>query len=187
MANLSDLAAATQSKPPSWIGSLDASRGFVPNPGLHPSRRRSRAGGGSRRHTEKVARSLAYDDGYAAGHAAAEAATAAEAGIAATLGLALAKLDSSAEKALRQRLAETVAQLCEQIIEPHLIDAAALERRCDDALGWFEESAAGLTLRLHPDDIALLPEATCESMVDPPGTGFVARNAPAGRARWRRA
>lgn len=159
MANLSDLVAASDPCPPSWIGTLGASRGFVPTPGLHPNPSIN-ARQPSGEDPAEVMRKAAYREGFEAGRAQAQAEYAGQASIADTLGLALARLDQAAERALRQRLTETVASLCEQMIEPHLIDGAALERRCGKALSWIEEGPEQLTLRLHPDDIALLSDAT---------------------------
>lgn len=157
MANLSDLAAASEPCPPSWIGTLGASRGFVPTPGLHPTP--SQPGSATEERVQD-APDAAFAAGYEAGFADAEAKFAAQAKVAESLGLALAKLDETASRALRHRLAESVAALCEQVIEPQLIDTSALEQRCAEALAWTEEPMDRLALRLHPDDIALLGEET---------------------------
>jgi flagellar assembly protein FliH len=98
----------------------------------------------------------AYARGEATGRAAATAEWQEKVAIAAELGRALTRFDAAARRALQLRLAETVAGLCEQVIEPHLIDPESLERRCEEALCWVDLGPDRLQLHLHPDDIALL-------------------------------
>lgn len=157
MANLSDLAASPADRPaPDWIGALGASRGFVPDPGLHSF------GNAAVPEPEDTATAEALAQAYANGEAAGRAAAAAEwetrLEIGAELGRALTRFDAAARRALQLRLAETVASLCEQVIEPHLVDCAAIESRCDEALRWVDDGPERLQLHLHPDDIALLGE-----------------------------
>ena len=78
------------------------------------------------------------------------------------LSLAFARLDVEAMLALRQRLADTVAALCEQVIEPALIDHAALAERCEALATGLGESPATCALHLHPDDVPLLAQGTID-------------------------
>lgn len=155
MANLSDLAALPVDRTAQdWIGALSASRGFVPGPGLHSHG--CPPGPEPVDTTTAEALAEAYAHGEAAGRAAATAEWQAKVAIAAELGRALTRLDAAARRALQLRLAEAVAGLCEQVIEPHLIDPDTLERRCEEALRWVDLGPGRLQLHLHPDDIALL-------------------------------
>ncbi len=152
MANLSDLAGTTPADIPAWIGRLATSRGFQ-------ARAQDAAQAKPRECAEDataIAVQAAYEQGFAEGKVAAHGAIDHETGVAGTLGLALAKLDDAAMRSIRQRLTQTVAALCEQVIEPHLTDRAAIEKRCGDALQWFDQAPSRLVLQLHPDDIALL-------------------------------
>lgn len=157
MASLSELAAFPADRPaPDWIGALSASRGFVPDPGLHSLGSAAEPEPDDTTGAEALAQ--AYADGETAGRAAATAEWKEKLEIAAELGRALTRFDGAARRALQLRLAETVAALCEQVIEPHLIDRPSLESRCNEALRWVDDGPERLQLHLHPEDIAMLGE-----------------------------
>lgn len=104
----------------------------------------------------------AYERGLAEARAEADLHRAADSAARDGLALAFARLDAEAALALRQRLADTVAALCEQVIEPALIDRAALADRCDALATRLGESAEACALHLHPDDVPLLDPAMLE-------------------------
>lgn len=103
---------------------------------------------------------IAFAEGYAAGAAEAQALAAqhAQADALAREGLALAfaKLDRELAEDLRQRLRDTVAALCEAAIAPLALDEDALMQRIARAVAMFTRADDERTIRLHPDDIALL-------------------------------
>ena len=114
----------------------------------------------------------AWAEGYAEGAATAEAQAQALADRhAASLGridLAFARLDTEHEEALRQRLHETVTALCEAAIAPLALDAEALARRAARAAAMLARADDCRTLRLHPDDIALIAARLPEGLVVEP-------------------
>ena len=164
MASLSDLLAPPAAAPavPGWIAALAPGGGFrvpdVPQP--VPPQDEIDAPDLPDPHegelAEAYARGLADARAEAAQHRSAELASRD------SLALAFARLDAEAMLALRQRLADTVAALCEQVIEPALIDRAALAERCEALASQLGESAATCTLHLHPDDVPLLAQATAD-------------------------
>jgi flagellar assembly protein FliH len=103
---------------------------------------------------------LAWQDGHAAGQteARAEAQALAEAGAAARarIELSLARLEGELGEALRQRLVDTIAALCEATLAPLALDRAALVRRVEIAAGMLARADDGKVLRLHPEDFALI-------------------------------
>ncbi|WP_379551837.1 FliH/SctL family protein [Qipengyuania sp. DGS5-3] len=157
MANLSDLAAIpiAASNSATWIEGLGASRGFIPN--ADPVQ-------DDAPNTEATALEAAYAKGYAAGLAEAEAEHAQRVEIGGSLRSALGRLDQVAERSLRQHLAQTVAQLCAQVIEPELINAAALEQRCADQVHAIGENFRELSLHIHPSDLSLLSQQIQDAM-----------------------
>ncbi|MXP30613.1 FliH/SctL family protein [Parerythrobacter jejuensis] len=110
------------------------------------------------KHEEAIAQ--AYRDGEQAGAAACAAAAQAAAKTRDALRLEFAKFDDAAIEELKRVLAETVASLCQQMIEPHLVNRKALEERCDAALSFLGEVPTRCKLHLHPDDIADIDPAT---------------------------
>lgn len=165
MANLSDLFAppAAASAVPGWIAALAPGGGFraknlprsepTPDP-VEPSVQPD---------AHELALAAAYERGLADARAAAEQQRAAETAAREGLALAFARLDAEALLALRQRLADTVAALCAEVIEPALIDRAALAERCTALASQLGESARTCALHLHPDDVPLLAPATAEA------------------------
>lgn len=165
MANLSDVLAPTGDAPvePGWIAALAPGEGFRAGamvaspllPDLHTSP------------GEPDAIEAALADAYARGARETRAAMAAEqdadAAARGQLALAFARLDAEAALALRQILAQAVASLCEQVIEPARIDHAALASRCGALAAQLGERAAACALHLHPDDVPLLAASTAES------------------------
>lgn len=105
-------------------------------------------------HDAVVADMLA--DAEARGREAALAEMANEGAARAALKLSFQKLDARLNEQLAQRLAETVAALCETALAPLALDAEALQRRCAAAAALLGDGIAEAKLRLHPDDISLL-------------------------------
>jgi flagellar assembly protein FliH len=115
---------------------------------------------------------IAFAEGYAAGIAEAKARAgelaAADAAAREGLGIALTRLDRDLAEALRQRLRDTVAALCEAAIAPLALDEDALMRRIERAVALFARTEDERVIRLHPDDIALLaPRFTADWQVVP--------------------
>ena len=102
----------------------------------------------------------AWAEGYAEGAATAEAQAQAladyHAASAGRIELAFVRLDAAQEEALRQRLHETVTALCEAAIAPLALDPEALARRAARAAAMLARADDCRTLRLHPEDIALI-------------------------------
>ncbi|MCL6252176.1 flagellar assembly protein FliH [Altererythrobacter sp. KTW20L] len=105
---------------------------------------------------EQAAIAAALAEGEARGRALAEAEFAELAEVRATLSLSMAQLDEIMQQQLAAHLAEAVAALCETALAPLVLDRAALERRCVTAAGMVGEGIIDASLRLHPDDVALL-------------------------------
>lgn len=142
----------------------------------------------------------AWRDGFAAGQAEAEAAAAlraeTDAAARARLDLSFARLDAEQTEALRDRLIETVAALCEASLAPLALDPEALAHRATTAAAMLARADDERVLRLHPDDLALVaarlpadlavePDATLERgtlRVDGAQGGV-----EDGPAHWRRA
>lgn len=103
---------------------------------------------------------LAWQDGHTAGlaeaRAEAQALAEAEAAARARIELNLARLDGELGEALRQRLVDTVAALCEATVAPLALDRAALLRRVEIAAAMLARADDDKVLRLHPDDLALV-------------------------------
>ena len=163
MANLSDLLApAAAPAVPGWIAALAPGRGFetrdlvplalTPEPPDEPDQP----------DLHQAALAEAYARGQADGQAQAVQHHVADTAAREGLALAFARLDAEATIALRQRLAEAVAALCEQVIEPALVDRAALAERCTVLATQIGESVGACALHLHPEDLPLLPDAIVE-------------------------
>lgn len=103
---------------------------------------------------------LARAEAYAQGAADARAACEAEAAQAdqrrAKLALTFQRLDGELAEQFRQRLMDTVVTLCEATLLPLALDRAALARRVERAMAMFVRADDERTIRLHPDDIALV-------------------------------
>lgn len=102
----------------------------------------------------------AWDEGYAAGEAAAGIAIArrceADAAAREGLGLSLARLDAALAETLKERLRDTVVALCEATLAPLAMDVASLERRVVRAVAMLTRAEDDRTIRLHPEDMALV-------------------------------
>lgn len=101
---------------------------------------------------------LAWANGFAAGEAQTREALDAEAEAGARrwerLEIAAARLDAAQQEALRQRLLETVAALCQAALAPLALDQERLANRITLAATLLARSDDERTLCLHPDDIA---------------------------------
>ncbi len=104
----------------------------------------------------------AWAEGHAAGlaEAMAEAAerNAADAAARAQIELALARLDSTQQEVLRQRLVDTVTALCNAALAPLAIDPVVLAERAARAAAMLARADDSAVLRLHPDDLALIAD-----------------------------
>lgn len=98
----------------------------------------------------------AFARGEAHGRSMAVADMAEEADIRSSLSLSMTQLDEAMQQQLALYLAEAVAALCETALAPLVLDRAALERRCVTAAGMVGQGITDASLRLHPDDVALL-------------------------------
>lgn len=114
----------------------------------------------------------AYAEGHAAGRAEAEAEAKANAAARAGLALSLGRLDDELGEVLARRLAQVVAALCEATMAPFAIDPASLQRRCVTAAARVGEGIIDASLRLHPDDIALLDRAFASTWHIVPDAGL---------------
>lgn len=121
----------------------------------------------------------AFAKGEAAGRAAAQAEYEAKGARQMALRQSFRALDQAALDALANELAETVIALCGQVIADYAPDPKALLTRCTKAARRLGTGATGVTLHLHPDDLALLGEGdleawTCEAdpMVERGGLRF---------------
>jgi flagellar assembly protein FliH len=142
----------------------------------------------------------AFAEGYATGladaRADADGRIAADAAAREALSLALARIDLDHVEAFAARLRETVTALCEATLSPLALDPVALAARAARAAGLFAEADGDVTIRLHPEDIALVAPAL--------GGGWTVAHDPAlergairvenaaggvedGPAEWRRA
>lgn len=103
---------------------------------------------------------LAYARGYDAGRAEAmaEAENSAVMADAARdrFALSFARMDDELAEALRQRLHETVVALCEETLHPLALDAEALAARVERAVAMFARADDERTIRLNPDDLAVV-------------------------------
>ena len=142
----------------------------------------------------------AWQEGHAQGlaeaRAEAEALAEAEAAARARIEISLGRLDGELAEALRQRLIDTVAALCEAALAPLALDRAALLRRVEAAAAMLQRAEDERVLRLHPDDLKLiakdLPQGL-EVLADPAlerGALRIETSAGGvedGPAHWRRA
>lgn len=162
MANLSDLlgAARGETAVPQWIAAMRPAGGFralaeeeieEPQPEPEPSP------------DPGAEMDAALADAYARGQADArlafEAQQADDTAGREGLTLAFSRLDNAARLALAEQLAEQVANLCSEVIEPVLIDRAALAARCTTLMDSIGDVTGQLTLHLHPDDVSLLDDS----------------------------
>lgn len=174
MANLSDLLAPPVLAPavPGWIAALAPGGGFRAEDVRQPQTSPEQSEQPDQPDPHQIALAQAYERGVADARAAAAHDRAADLAARNGLTLAFARLDAEAGLALRQRLADTVAALCEQVIEPALIDRAALAERCGKLVSRLGESVEACALHLHPDDAPLLAEATLERWAIRPDPGL---------------
>lgn len=152
MANISERAAAPSGEAPAWLAALGQRPGFIarelvcdnPSPAEH-------APDGP---DDRVAEALRL--GREEGMALAERRQREHEAARDRLSLALRRLDEAALGALRQHLVETVAQLCETAIAPHMLDRDRVAERCSRLAEAIGEAPIHCILHLHPDDAELL-------------------------------
>lgn len=160
MATLSDLAGfqplfpslAAAPAGPAWLTALSGRNGFSPD--LHFAAPAPALSDEAQQAEEAIAR--AYAAGLAEGRTMAQQDFADAAEAHGALAASLTRLDDEMQQQLALRLAETVAALCEAAMAPLTLDADALQRRCIRAAGMVGDGIIDASLRLHPDDIALL-------------------------------
>lgn len=105
---------------------------------------------------------VAFAEGFAAGSnealEAAEAAAQAAAAAREKIEFSFTRLDSELAEQLRDKLLETVTALCESVLQPMALDADALARRVETAVGMFVRADDERVVRLHPEDLALVED-----------------------------
>ncbi len=202
MANSSEWIAevgAGQPAQPDWIAALSARGGFEPKspfveaPSAHPTEP-GLAAGEQDAPEDQVAR--AFAEGEAAGRATAAAEAQDSLDRQRALRLAFRAFDQAAMDSLAAELAETVVQLCSQVIAASAIDRDDLIKRCEAASARIGETASACRLHLHPDDIELAGESALEGWLIEPdaalergsllleGSDGTVRDGP---TEWRRA
>jgi flagellar assembly protein FliH len=137
---------------PAWLSALASRGGFSADTAF--ARAADEPADPAR--VEQAALAAALAEGEARGRALAEAEFAELAEVRATLSLSLAQLDEAMQQQLAAHLAEAVAALCETALAPLVLDREALERRCVLAAAMVGDGIIDASLRLHPDDVALL-------------------------------
>lgn len=137
---------------PAWLTALSARSGFAED--LQFGSPTAVASLEQQAADDALAR--AFAEGVAQGKALAQEDFAGQGQAHGALTLSMAQLDEAMQQQLAQRLAETVAALCEAALAPLALDREALERRCVRAAGMVGDGIIDASLRLHPDDIALL-------------------------------
>lgn len=165
MANLSDLLAvgAAPRAVPGWIALLGGDGGFCAGTPVAPPDPAPQDCASDPDALHAAAVSAAYESGHADGLAAAQQQQAGTDAARQGLELAFARLDKAARAALSQRLAAAVAALCEQVIEPALVNREAISARCTALAQSLDDAAAACSLHLNPDDIPLLSPATASA------------------------
>lgn len=154
MAILSDtLDNAGQNTTPSWVAALDRSSNFLEMPITGRAQSSSTE---EPKSIEKDAVAIAFEEGERVGRAAAEEEVSIEENAREALRSSFEMLDKSTRSALAQYLAETVAELCEQLIGEHLVNSSALSTRCSKIAESIGDSAAECVLHIHPSDAPLL-------------------------------
>jgi flagellar assembly protein FliH len=102
----------------------------------------------------------AYADGYGKGFEEGVGQALAQADLNAAargkIELGLGRLAEQEEQRFEERLRETVLALCETTLAPLTADPDILATRVTNALGLLRRSEDERTLRMHPDDLALL-------------------------------
>jgi flagellar assembly protein FliH len=136
---------------------LGRSAGFRPHPRLAPLDALPLAEPSGSDPVEE-ARAHGFADGFAQGHAEAMAEACATIEAHGRLSLAFGQLDHAMAEDLRLALRETVIALCEGALAPLAIDQDALIARIDRALAMLARSYDDRTIRLNPDDIALISD-----------------------------
>ena len=98
-----------------------------------------------------------YEAGLAEGMRLGAERAALERAAADDLQLTFTRLDEAARAELADHLVRTVARLCSEVLPTAAFDEDAMRRRCKAAANALGHAPAELTLRLNPDDMALLP------------------------------
>ena len=151
---------AASNAAPHWLAAMSSrSGGFAPDqrysigtPAAPPT---ADDDGEAEREMQRRLRE-AFAAGMAQGQAEARAEALAEREAFERLRMSLGRLDEKMSRQIADRLAETVALLCEVTLAPLALDRDALQRRCQAAASALGEAQESLTLHLHPDDIASL-------------------------------
>lgn len=104
------------------------------------------------------ARTQGFADGLAQGRAEAMGEALATIEAHGRLSLAFGQLDHAMEEELRLALRETVIALCEGALAPLALDQDALIARIDKAVAMLARSYDERTIRLNPDDLALISD-----------------------------
>jgi flagellar assembly protein FliH len=97
-----------------------------------------------------------YAEGAEAARSAAEAAAAADDAARHRIETALAQMDEAQTRAFAARLQDTVLALCGGVLDQAAIDPQALMQRVERAVAMFNRANDERTIRLHPEDLALI-------------------------------
>lgn len=97
-----------------------------------------------------------YGRGFEEGAAKAQTQAAIEAAARAKIEVGFARLADTEMQRFEEKLRETVLALCERTLAPLAADPAALTDRITRALDLLRRSEDERTLRIHPDDLALV-------------------------------
>ena len=203
MANMFEAGLAEASAMPGWVAALgDRTGGFSPDARYTASTVGSPVEPDEDTSEEDAAREMersmreAFEAGMAQGQAEARAEAAQELASYERLRNSLIALDETMRRKLADRLAETVAALCEQTMAPLALDKGALQRRCEAAAKVLGDARDRLELHLHPDDIASLDKDFAASWTIVPAPDFergtvriegAEAGAVDGPAQWRAA
>lgn len=175
-----------------WFAALGDRQGFLPDPRY--ARTPSAPPGDIRQQQADAVLADAIADAEQRGREAALEEIANEGAARAALKLTFQRIDQKLHEELAARLAETVAALCEGALAPMALDKEALQNRCIAAATLLGDGFTEASLRLHPDDVALLDADFAASwcIVTNPGQerGTVVFDAPEGvvsdgPAEWR--
>ena len=201
MASSSDWIAEAQNAAddtPGWIAALSARGGFTAGWPFAESGQSLRQPQEQDKTADAAGDAIAkaFAEGEAMGRESALAEAEQANGTRREFRLAFRSLDQAAMDALAADLADTVLTLCRQVIDERAIDGDTLVKRCHGAANRIGAAAGQCSLRLHPDDIALVgDDALAGWQVQPEPTlerGGLLLEGPDGQVRdgpaeWRRA
>lgn len=177
-----------------WFTMLPEARGFQPNAKFSPLSRQAMPHVEEKQADTLSAEALAEAERRVREETLAQVAN--EDINRAALKLSFQRLDEQLSEQLASRLSEAVIALCEATLAPLALDKDALQNRCIAVASKIGDGLTEASLRLHPDDIAMLePDfaSTWHIQADPEQErGTVVFDTPEGSvsdgpAEWRSA